>query len=400
MLKSVVLFLLIFKIVMYAWIDSLQIRYLNNYCETFSNGKYEKIFREKITMLKNEIVVMVIEGLTLFIFLVLNFHSMIFKLFNWMGVYFGCFVYGIILLVLELIFHLIISYIVMKEKMPLYKLYQGGKDGKEIGKAIGEEIGEAYAQDFWIIVLSVFVWVLPTPIGYLLFGISIFFFFHILPFFMGRYKTNKSIEKICDLEDSEICNDIQRISSVNDIKVGRIIVRDRDDKENASVSLNIANDIKIDKALVERYDKRIVEAVISHEMGHLKNKHTLKKAIIDIIVGAIISCVIVTLFSTAELYKQFGFTTNNVVFMLVVEQIILFPLYILLNIIKYYFLRKHEYEADEFAVSNGYAEEMKAFLTREKEYTDNIIVHPIYEAVYMDHPSDVNRVKKIENQRK
>ena len=81
------------------------------------------------------------------------------------------------------------------------------------------------------------------------------------------------------------------------------------------------------------------------------------------------------------------------------------PVFYFVIIIQYYFSRKFEYQADNFACELGYGKELKAALGKlSEENKSNLDPDPLYSMVNYTHPTLIERVRAIntylENTRK
>ncbi len=145
--------------------------------------------------------------------------------------------------------------------------------------------------------------------------------------------------------------------------------------------------------LTEQLTDTELEAVLAHEIGHFKLKH-IPKLLLTSALGLLVSFFTLHLISTQSwFYVAFGFSTDSMApaFMLffLLSGTITFWLSPLFNRTS----RKHEYEADAFAVQAvGSADPLISSLRRLSEKNlSNLTPHPIYSAFHYSHPTLTER---------
>ncbi|HEY7166235.1 MAG TPA: M48 family metallopeptidase [Candidatus Binatia bacterium] len=137
-------------------------------------------------------------------------------------------------------------------------------------------------------------------------------------------------------------------------------------------------------------------AVLAHEMGHYKMKHIRRMLLVQTVflLGGLY--VLSLLLHYEPLFAAFGLAPSNhaalVLFSLLAGTFIFYigPLMNLLS-------RKHEYEADRFAVvtlHNGKPME-EALVNLTVQNLSNLTPHPWYSAYHYSHPTTVERVSAI-----
>jgi STE24 endopeptidase len=140
-----------------------------------------------------------------------------------------------------------------------------------------------------------------------------------------------------------------------------------------------------------------VLAVLSHEVGHWKKKHILKRLVfIELMtfVGAYISFRVLKEDFIAHIFEIQDVTFfAKMIILGFLFSIISFPFTPLSS----YFSRKHEYEADGFAADlTSDPESMATSLIKlSKDNLSNLHPHPLYAKFYYSHPPVVERVNKL-----
>jgi STE24 endopeptidase len=101
-----------------------------------------------------------------------------------------------------------------------------------------------------------------------------------------------------------------------------------------------------------------------------------------------------------EVPKSFGFSEeyasySSFVYLYLFLQLY-YPIGFLMNYLNKAFTRKCEYEADAFAVKNGHGDNLvSALITLFKKNKSRLIVDDMYSALYLTHPTLVERIKAI-----
>ena len=94
-------------------------------------------------------------------------------------------------------------------------------------------------------------------------------------------------------------------------------------------------------------------AVLAHEMGHFKQRHILKMMLIGIAQAGVMFYVLSLFISYPGLFHAFYVQDVSVYVGLVLFGLLYAPLDMVMGIIVQQLSRRHEYEADRFAVDTG-----------------------------------------------
>jgi len=139
-------------------------------------------------------------------------------------------------------------------------------------------------------------------------------------------------------------------------------------------------------------------AVLAHEIGHYKRKHTLQMLVFSIIqTGFMLFILWLTLkypeVSKALWAKEWSFWVWVVAFWILFTPISII-LWLLWNILS----RKNEYQADEFSWENYNIEALKSALIKlSRNNLSNLRPHPAYEFFHYSHPTVLKRLKALDN---
>ena len=138
-------------------------------------------------------------------------------------------------------------------------------------------------------------------------------------------------------------------------------------------------------------------AVMAHELGHFKLNHIRWSVITQMLVNGLQIYVLYLILDNPAIYESFGFSAAKpylVVFLLLLWQG-------LFNFIftpfRSYFSRKHEFEADEFAVRlvSGHKDLEKGLVKMNQESHQLPIFHPLFSRFYLSHPPLTERVEAM-----
>jgi len=139
-----------------------------------------------------------------------------------------------------------------------------------------------------------------------------------------------------------------------------------------------------------------IVAVLAHEIGHYKKKHTLQNLIFSIANTGVILFLMSLFLESEDLAIAMGaehtsFHINMLAFMLLYT-----PISMLLNILFNVNSRKNEYQADAFAASFGLGEELISALKKlSVKSLSNLQPASCYVFVYYSHPTLLQRIKAI-----
>ena len=153
--------------------------------------------------------------------------------------------------------------------------------------------------------------------------------------------------------------------------------------------------------LLQRLKPAEIEAVLAHELGHFKRRHIAKRLVFSFLSSLVFLGLLGWLAGRSWFYQGLGVTpaldgTHNavalVLFMLVVP-VFTFVLAPIASRIS----RKHEFEADAFAVAHTSGGDLASALV--KLYEDNaatLTPDPVHSAFYDSHPPAATRIARLQ----
>ncbi|NJA04350.1 M48 family metallopeptidase [Methylococcaceae bacterium WWC4] len=149
--------------------------------------------------------------------------------------------------------------------------------------------------------------------------------------------------------------------------------------------------------LVKSLDESELEAVLAHELGHFKCKHTIKMLIASSLMTLISFAILGWLITQDWFFDGLGVGTHSnaaalLLFMLVSPVFTTF-----MQPISAFFQRKFEFEADDFATRNAEAGKLISGLVKlYEENASTLTPDPLYSAFHYSHPPAAIRIAHIE----
>ena len=244
---------------------------------------------------------------------------------------------------------------------------------------IYQELGSA----FWI-----FAWLLVSGFSLLMFmfGTSL-----ILPLF----------NKLKPVEEGALRTAIEKYCASQGYSLGRLFVMDgskRSTKANAFFSgLGRSKTIVLFDTLIEKLTTKEIVAVLAHEIGHYKKKHTLSMFVFSNVQTFATFALLGWLLGYPELSNALGAEESSFHLSALTFFILFTPLSIVLGLVNNSWSRHNEFEADTFAKNTDDASALKSAL--KKISTDslaNLSPHPLYVAFNYTHPPLVQRLKNLD----
>ena len=138
-------------------------------------------------------------------------------------------------------------------------------------------------------------------------------------------------------------------------------------------------------------------AVLAHEIGHYKKKHTVQMFAMSIVQTGLILYIFSLALWIPEVSFALGGNIQSFHLWAVAFGILFTPLSILFGMLSSVFSRKNEYEADAYARENFSWEHLKnALIKLSQNNLSNLQPHPWYEFFYYSHPTVLKRLAALE----
>lgn len=207
------------------------------------------------------------------------------------------------------------------------------------------------------------------------------------------------------LEEGELKNAINDFWKKVGFKIDNIFVIDgskRSTKANAYFSwLGPKKRIVLYDTLINEMSIAEIVAVLAHEIGHYKRKHTLQMFLFSVIQTWLILFIFSLTLKTPEFSYALGAKTQSFHIGAFAFGILFAPLSMIISIFANILSRRNEYQADEFAGQNASASDLQSSLKKLSiNNLSNLRPHPVYEFFYYSHPTMVKRLQMLEKLKK
>lgn len=236
--------------------------------------------------------------------------------------------------------------------------------------------------DFWWI-----AWIFIS-----VFSISLNFFYStlIVPLF----------NKQTPLENGELKEAIENFGKKAGFEIDNIYVIDgskRSSKANAYFTgFGKKKRIVLYDTLINQMNTDEIVAVLAHEIGHYKHKHTIANLLMGIVQTGIMLYILSLFLSNTYLSVALGGTENKFHLGIIAFSILFSPISEFIDVFMNMLSRKFEYQADDFAKSFGLENELVSGLKNlSKNSYSNLTPHPLYVFTNYSHPPIKDRIENL-----
>jgi STE24 endopeptidase len=227
--------------------------------------------------------------------------------------------------------------------------------------------------------------------------------------FMMMFYSNLIVplfNKQTPLEAGELRDAIEAFCQKAGFKLDNLYVIDgskRTTKANAYFSgLGAKKRIVLYDTLISSLTTEEIVAVLAHEIGHYKKKHTRTMLVLSLINTGVLFYILSLVLGKFGLAFAEALGSENASFQLslVVFGVLYTPVSALLGIGINMLSRKNEYQADDFAGSFGLAQPLSEALKKLSVTSlSNLNPHPAYVFFHYSHPTLLQRLKNLEKSR-
>jgi len=202
------------------------------------------------------------------------------------------------------------------------------------------------------------------------------------------------------LPEGELRTAIQEFSSKVGFSLDNIYQIDgskRSSKANAYFTgLGSKKRIVLYDTLINEMTIPEIVAVLAHEIGHYKHKHTKQGILISIIQTGIILFIFSLFVDNLQLSQALGVKTSSFHINMIAFGTIFSPISTVIGLFMNILSRKNEYQADKFAADNFDAKHLASSLKKLSiNNLSNLTPHPFYVFVNYSHPSLLQRLNAI-----
>jgi STE24 endopeptidase len=203
------------------------------------------------------------------------------------------------------------------------------------------------------------------------------------------------------LEDGDLKTKIENYTQKVKFSLSGLFVIDgskRSSKSNAFFTGFGKNKrIALYDTLIENHTDEELVAVLAHEIGHYKKKHIVKGMILSIAHSALLFFLLSFFLNEQGLFDAFYMDEISVYAGFVFFGMLYAPIEMILSVFMQISSRKHEFEADAFAVeTTGSKEHMISTLKKlSKDNLSNLTPHSWYVFLNYSHPPVLKRIDAI-----
>jgi len=207
--------------------------------------------------------------------------------------------------------------------------------------------------------------------------------------------------KFTPLEEGDLKRAILEYGRTQQFPIGGLFVMDgsrRSTRSNAFFTgIGRTKKIALFDTLIRNHSVEELVAVIAHEIGHYKRRHIpqhLAVAIANIGVFLFLASLFI---HSPSLLAAFGIGSPSVYAGLALFLLFYNPLSRLLSVLRGFQTRRHEFEADRFAVETTRHPQamIDALKKLSKSNLSNLAPHPLYVTLYHSHPPVLRRIEAI-----
>lgn len=255
-----------------------------------------------------------------------------------------------------------------------------------------------------IMVSAAFFLIKISPDCWWFFVWLFFLLFSLFIMYISPYVIEPLFNKFTPIEDKEMEDSIIDLMKKIGITISRIFKMDASKRSRHTnayfAGIGRVKRIILYDTLLQIMGKDEILSVLAHEAGHWKKKHILKRIVIIEAMSLISLYISFRIIQTGFLGRLFNIQTDtifaNLLILGFIGGIIFFPLTPVMS----YLSRRHEKEADRFAVAiTGNPGAMAtSFIKLSKDNLSNLHPHPLYASFYYSHPPVVQRVREIKEE--
>jgi STE24 endopeptidase len=228
-------------------------------------------------------------------------------------------------------------------------------------------------------------------------------FITLLTLFISYFYTTLLVpifNKLTPLPAGELRNTIKQVAARASFNLKDISLIDgskRSTRGNAYFSgFGRKKSIVLFDTLVDEHNSDELAAILAHEIGHYKKKHVLKGLLAGIVQTGVLLFVLSLLLKSPLPSLALGALVPSFHLSVVAFGILYSPVSMVLGILLNKMSRKHEYEADQFALSLSQPGALQEALKRlSVKNLSNLTPHPWYVFVHYSHPALLQRLAAL-----
>lgn len=207
--------------------------------------------------------------------------------------------------------------------------------------------------------------------------------------------------KFAPLEECELKRAIEGYADSQRFKMKGVFTMDgskRSTKTNAFFTgFGKFRRIALFDTLIEKHTVEELVSVLGHEMGHYKKKHIFKTIVLSILTTGLMFYILSLFINNGELFAAFKMQETSIYASLFFFGFLYTPIDMIIGIFGNALSRRHEYEADAYAVET-YPKPEAMVLALKKLSTENLsnlTPHPLKVFLSYNHPPVLERIQAI-----
>lgn len=229
-------------------------------------------------------------------------------------------------------------------------------------------------------------------------GVTIFEFFLI---FVAPIVIMPLFNKFIPLEEGELKDAIENYALAQNFKLKGLFTMDsskRSTKSNAFFTgFGKYRRIVLFDTLIKKHSIDELVSILAHEVGHYKKKHILKAMAISVFTNGLMFFILSFFIGNPEIFAAFRMENISIYASLLFFSFFYTPINLFLSLGMSFLSRKHEYEADKYAVATYKRPE--AFILALKKLSvdnlSNLTPHPLKVFISYSHPPVLERIKAL-----
>lgn len=223
--------------------------------------------------------------------------------------------------------------------------------------------------------------------------------------FMTLFYSNLIVplfNKQTPLEQGELRDAIEAFANKAGFAINNIYVMDaskRSSKGNAYFTgFGAKKRIVLFDTLINDLDTEEIVAVLAHEIGHYKKKHTLQGMFTSILYTGVILFLLSLFLGNQDIAIALGGKEASFHLGMIAFSVLFTPVSLIIGIFSSILSRKNEYQADAYAAAFGLSESLASGLKKmHVKSLSNLNPDPLYVFFYYSHPTLLQRVQALEN---
>jgi STE24 endopeptidase len=202
------------------------------------------------------------------------------------------------------------------------------------------------------------------------------------------------------LPDGELRTAIENFSQKAGFKLKNVYIIDgskRSTKANAYFTgFGPKKRIVLYDTLMDKLTTNEIVAVLAHEIGHYKHKHTVKNMIISLGTTLLLFYLLGIFLKSDALSQALGAPEARFHLNVLAFGILYSPISLIIDLLSNVLSRKYEYQADKYAADYGFADDLIGSLKKLSSTSlSNLMPHPAYVFFHYSHPTLFQRITNI-----